>query len=58
MVILKCKKCRDGTLELTKEIKDEEMYVEILNETKKVNLRVYKCPKCGEEEHNMQILKT
>jgi Zn finger protein HypA/HybF involved in hydrogenase expression len=57
MVTLKCKKCRGGKLELTKEIKNEEMYVEILNETKRVNSRFYKCPKCGEEEHNMQILE-
>ena len=57
MATLKCKQCRQGLLKLIKEIKNEEMYVEILNEKRRVNLKIYKCLNCGKEDHNITILE-
>jgi uncharacterized Zn finger protein len=58
MASLKCKQCGQGRLKLIKEIKNEEMHVEFLNEKKRVNCKIYKCLKCGTEEQNMEILET
>jgi uncharacterized protein with PIN domain len=58
MVRLKCKECRQGHLKLIKEIKNEEVYVAVLNEKKMTNRKIYKCQNCGKEDHNITILET